>query len=277
MTLQDPLIYGSLDWSFPTNSFPSIGLLGQVHRGTPWQTVFLKADPDAANSSGILPNHLAWITSWVNTLDTYPTNDYALLDLFTAAPNDNAARGLLSVNQTNDAPWYAVFSGISAAPGVTLDPAEVLALLDGVTNSPPYYPVNYYPTVSYFAGIDTVRAFEPNQIFHRTGNILKAPILTIASPYLPYAPTNCTDAEIERIPQQVMGLLKVGLPRFVVYGYGQALKPKDLYFGANNFGVCTNYQITSEFETRTVFHVIGDPLAASAKVVIDSFNILPGN
>ena len=48
--------------------------------------------------------------SWVSTLDTYPTNDYALLDLFTAAPNDNAARGLLSVNQTNSAPWYALFS-----------------------------------------------------------------------------------------------------------------------------------------------------------------------
>ena len=76
-----------------------------------------------------------------------------------------------------------------------------------------------------------------------------------------------------------MGLLKIGLPRFVVYGYGQSLKPRDIYFGGNisAFGVCTNYQITGEFVTRTVFHIVGDPHAANAKVQVDSFNILPGN
>jgi hypothetical protein len=262
LTLQDPLIYSSDYWSFPDNSFPSIGMLGQVHRGTPWQTMFLKADPDEATGTGIQPNHNAWVTTWVNTLDTYPTNDYALLDLFTAAPNDNAARGLLSVNQFNDAPWYAVFSGLTTVNGGPITPTQI---------------AQYQLVDSTNLGITVTRANEPNGIFHRAGNILKTPILSVASPFLPAAAQNCTDEEVERIPQQVMGLLKLGLPQFVVYGYGQSLKPKDIYFGAANFGICTNYQITSEFLTRTVLHVVGDPLAANARVVVDSYNILPGN
>ena len=36
---------------------------------------------------------------------------------------------------------------------------------------------------------------------------------------------------MEAIPQAVAGLLKLGQPRFVIYAYGQALKPKDIYFG----------------------------------------------
>ncbi len=39
--------------------------------------------------------------------DNYPTNDWVLPDLFTTALNDNSARGLLSVNQTNYAAWAA--------------------------------------------------------------------------------------------------------------------------------------------------------------------------
>ena len=40
----DPLIINADAWNFPTNKFPSIGWLGRVHRGTPWQTVYFKSD-----------------------------------------------------------------------------------------------------------------------------------------------------------------------------------------------------------------------------------------
>ena len=39
---------------------------------------------------------------------THPTNDWHILDLFTAALSDNATRGQLSINQTNLAAWSAV-------------------------------------------------------------------------------------------------------------------------------------------------------------------------
>jgi len=295
MTLQDPLIYQSDDWSFPGNKFPSIGWLGRVHRGTPWQTVFLKADPPTV-VNGVNQNQNTWISSWVSTLDTYPTNDYALLDLFTAAPNDNAARGLLSVNQTNDAPWYALFSGIAlntnipapqfhsppgppAGPEMVLDPTVIAPLLEGmfiITNDS-----NGRPVTNYLAGINATRGEEPDQNFHSLGRVFNSPMLSINSPFLPGFPAGAgafKDEEVEAIPQQVAGLLKLGQPQFVIYGFGQALKPKDIYFGGPpNFNLCTNYQITGEFVTRTVCHVVGDPTAASVKIQVDSFNILPAD
>ena len=45
LALKDPLVWRSDDWDFPTYKFPSVGWLGRVHRGTPWQTVYLKS-PD---------------------------------------------------------------------------------------------------------------------------------------------------------------------------------------------------------------------------------------
>src|SRR5208283_5077810 len=43
LAYKDPLVRMSDDWDFPTNKFPTVGWLGRVHRGTPWQTVYLKA------------------------------------------------------------------------------------------------------------------------------------------------------------------------------------------------------------------------------------------
>ena len=55
---KDPLITGSDAWQFPANKFPSIGWLGRVHRGTSWQTMYLK--------SGVasLQNWWAWSGSF---------------------------------------------------------------------------------------------------------------------------------------------------------------------------------------------------------------------
>jgi hypothetical protein len=68
----------------------------------------------------------------------------------------------------------------------------------------------------------------------------------------------------------------VGQPRFVIWAYGQSLKPaaNGLYLGSdiNNFNLCTNYQITGESLTRTVCHVEGT--ASNPKIVVDNFNVV---
>src|SRR6185437_14136239 len=107
--------------------------------------------------------------------------------------------------------------------------------------------------------------------------------LTIASPYLgPVGiKTPVTDAVVERIPQQILGLLHGGEqpPRFVIYSYGQALKPAvhSLYQGPIGngayFGMCTNYQITAEVATRAVVRVEGAP--GKPRTVIENFTVLP--
>jgi len=279
LTFKDPLIESPDEWAFPTNQFPSVGWLGRVHRGTPWQTIFLKADGNPN------VNPLKWINDWVSTLDTYPTTDYGLVDLFTTAPNDNAARGQLSVNQTNDAPWYAVFTGLivqtniggGSSQPMVLSPADVAPLLSGYA----YQTYNSQGQLSnvFVAGINSTRAAQNDGVFHNTGSIYSAPSLSINSPFLPEQAGDFTDDEVEAIPQQIAGLIKLGQPRFVIYSWGQALKPKDIYFGSqtNLFNLCTNYQITGEYLTRTVCHVVGNPVTGNLKLQVDAFNILPAD
>jgi hypothetical protein len=259
MLFKDPMATNAMAWQFPDNKFPSVGWLGRVHRGTPWQTVYFKSDN---------PNNTVisdWVTDWVNTYDTYPTNDWVLADLFTTALNDNSARGLLSVNQTNDAAWAAALSGVIAMSnintGVVIQPADVYSFVEGTSRS---------------NGINYVRSTNANGLFHKVGQILSVPALTVQSPFL----TNTTLAEVsdevvERVPQQILGLLKVGEPQFVIYAWGQSLRPQSLYLSSPNNNLCTNYQITGEFLSRTVCHVVhtnGFP-----KMVIDSYNIEPAD
>ena len=86
----------------------------------------------------------------------------------------------------------------------------------------------------------------------------------------------------ERIPRQILSLLRLGQPRFVVYSYGQAPKPAEGSFvldaalmssvcGA--FNISTNYQITGEAAYRTVFRLEGNP--THPNVVIESYTPLP--
>ena len=46
----------------------------------------------------------------------------------------------------------------------------------------------------------------------------------------------------------------MGTPRYVIFAYGQSLKPADhsILTSGPFLGMCTNYQITGEVATRTV-------------------------
>src|SRR5581483_2816135 len=105
-------------------------------------------------------------------------------------------------------------------------------------------------------------------VFNRLGDILKVPELSVKSPFLTTnvlagQATTLSDAAYERLPQQIVGLLRNDPgPRFVIYAYGQALKPADrsLVTSGPYFGLCTNYQVTAEVATRTVVRIDGVPV-----------------
>jgi hypothetical protein len=247
-----------------------VGEIGRVHRGTPWQTIFLKADPNSASYFKKWPK---WVHQVVETngavlTANYPTNDWSMLDLFTVAVNGNAAYGALSVNQTNIAPWAAVFSGatlpVSGGTAV-FHPTNTEQILDG------------YTAYTYSNSINYVRARKSGGVFHRAGEILEAQTLTLRSPFVGnyLTDTNVTDRVIEALPQTSMSLLKVGEPRFIIWAYGQSLKPaaNGIYMKASHFGLCTNYQITGESMVRMVCHVV--ETNGSPKIVVDNYNVMP--
>jgi hypothetical protein len=329
LVLKDPQITKSDDWDFPTNKFPNIGWLGRVHRGTPWQTVYLKSPPVdlttwqiwsgnaltyealvsvAANVNGVLV-----VVTNFNLQDAVfaqPVNDWAMLDWFTTAPDDNAGRGQLSVNQSGLAAWSAVLSGVivltnnvsdGAFPNnpylqpqfnwLVINPAGVDAMLP--------MPETNTPVQRIVDAINRERANtnrHPRAAFEHLGDILAVPELTTNSPFLNVSAVQqrhgITDDAYERIPQQILSLLKgdgpPNKPRFVVYAYGQALKPANnsIVTSGPFFGLCTNYQVTAELAARAVVRVEGDPDPNQQNnpdpqrrypphVVVESFNFLP--
>jgi len=282
LALKDPLVRRSDDWDFPTYKLPTIGWLGRVHRGTPWQTVYLKSADilEQTNASGVVigPNtwaqwtgdtELAPSLQYYDAINTAPVQDRLLFDLFTTAFNDNATRGQLSVNvgasdpnnpQSGLAAWSALFSGIvvptNTIGGYTIiDPAGPA----GVESTLGELVANINYTRTNFVNVDELKG-----TFEHVGDILAAPALTVSNQWILLSNTNTisgiSDEMYEWLPQQVMSLLRVsGTPqspmRYVIYSYGQALKPapNGIYTGGGPFfGMVTNYQVVAEAATRAV-------------------------
>jgi hypothetical protein len=275
LTIKDPLVRRSDDWEFPTNKFPNIGWLGRVHRGTPWQTVYLKSDAAPA------VDWARW--SGDRFALTHPTNDWRIVQLFTVALNGNAASGLLSVNQTNIAAWSAVLSGVRVLSNSIPD-ADVLRSSTAQFTNVVIEPNS--PQLQRIVGAinrtrNTLLAFD--QRFPDLGTLLATRELTVLSPYLNFAgaqpQAGLNDAAYERIPQQILSLLKEDEPRVVIYAWGQSLKPADrslVLSPGPYFQMCTNYQITGEFATKSVVR-FEKPLNQPLRPVVEGFNILPND
>jgi hypothetical protein len=307
LAVKDPLVWRSDYWDFPTYKMPTIGWLGRVHRGTPWQTVDMKSS---------LPGLGNWATNWTGDMNAFdadnssPSADWQLFDLFTTAFDDNATRGQLSVNVgapngPSLAAWSALFSGVvvvtNTIGGYTvIQPAGAAganSFLDALV-------ANINQTRTTFTNADGLGG-----TFEHVGDILAAPYLTVSNPWLlQNNNTNTINDEMyEWLPQQVMSLLRDGgTPqspmRYVIYCYGQTLKPapNGIVTSGSEFGLCTNYQVVAEADTRAVVQFnstradnifptninVGGvlistwtniPSMISSNAVIKSFNVLPSD
>ena len=281
LALKDPLVTCADDWAFPTNKLPTIGWLGRVHRGTPWQTVYLKATNIAGRPDGLK----TWVRWSGNTIDpqlTLPVRDRLILDLFTTALNDNATRGQLSINQSALPAWSAVLSGILVMSNSTPD-AELSRL--GAAASLQFKPVVVQPEAvlgpgsplsRIVNGINITRKNYPGGRFQRLGDILSTPELTEKSPYLNLSEVQerwgIPDAVYEWIPMQILSLLRCEDRRFVVFAYGQALRPADIVPSGPFMGLCTNYQVTAEAAAKATYRIEGVP--PNVRIVQETFNWL---
>ncbi|HKW27803.1 MAG TPA: hypothetical protein VJT54_00575, partial [Verrucomicrobiae bacterium] len=334
LALKDPMVRQSDDWDFPTYKFPSVGWLGRVHRGTPWQTVYLKS-PDILQQtqvSGVTTNYIgtnSWLT-WTGNGNSFdadnaaPAQDRLLFDVFSTALNDNATRGQLSVNvdagnpspQAGLAAWSALFSGVLVLSNNAVDgaiPTNTIVHAGAAANT--WFPINPAGPAGLnsamgrlVAGINQTRTnfVNPDGLtgsFEHVGDVLAVPQMTWQSPFLNWNDTvqqvnGISDELYEWLPQQVMSLLRVSdTPGYVIYSYGQALKPapNGIYTGGGPyFGMVTNYQVVAEAATRAVVRFNGTrvdvlsndvvngswivvPSATNNTAVIEQFNVLPSN
>ena len=195
LALKDPLITRSDDWNFPAGSL-NYNSIGAVHRGTPWQTVYLKSTP---------VNFFNW-QNWTGNAQTVPgspffsdaaitepINDWNLVGLLIPLLNSQDVHQLASVNQSD-------FAGLLGDITVATN-TEPTSYLTMVSNSP--------QATFIAAGITNIRTTEPGQLFHNIGNILAAPELTVNSPWFNGGDTSqLTDSDYELIPSQLLGLLR---------------------------------------------------------------------
>ena len=332
LAFKDPLIINSSAWSFPTptNAFASIGQLGRIHRGTPWQTVYLKslvANTEPSEELEHFSDRHHW-KMWSGSYGTHPTNDWALLDLFSTAMNENAARGMISVNQTNLAAWSALLAGtpvlrvpreLSSKSATNLVPtiinpangnlqSELMQIISGYqyTNSNGYEGMFHTGVSSGFtltnppaanppvAGVGITDMPVPRRTlprFESVGEICAVPTLSVGSPFLKEATQlagfndfrpELPDDVIERIPQQILSLLKSDEPRYVIYSWAQTLKPAagaTVTAPGPFFGLVTNYVVTGEFTTKSVLRFEGDvapnvPVTRNLRAVVEDHRVI---
>jgi hypothetical protein len=246
LALKDSQVTRSDTWNFPTNGYPNLDWLGRVHRGTPWQTLFLKAINVDLNTWGLWTG----VTNTTETQLTVPTNDWRVVSLIISILNTNDPHHLFSLNQPNPDAWRGVLDGLTVLTNIGPSQFDTLVMS---SNSPQAAIIG--------TALDEVRATQPNQYFHTVGDILATPELSTASPWLNTSNgvnSGITDEAYEKIPVQLLVLLRPDLVATVTqeagsfhvrfsgldgYSYGVQVS-SDLQ---NWFTVSTNYPSNGSF------------------------------
>jgi hypothetical protein len=212
LAIKDPLVSSSDYWNFPTNKFPTVGWLGRVHRGTPWQTIFLKATNILAAANG-----LAVWENWTGDLDATdaaamaPVQDRHLASLLASLLNTNDLRSVPSVNNPDPNAWLVLLNGLTAWTNTL--PDQFVAVVIS-SNS---------PQASVIANaIQSVRINQPGQFFRDVGDILATPQLTEQSPFLNLS-SGISDEAYEIIPSQLLSLLRADSIGSIAPGNGQTV------------------------------------------------------
>jgi hypothetical protein len=207
--IQDAGVYSADQWNFPTNETPAAHWLGRVHRGTPWQTIYLQADI-APTSQWMKQSSDAMFVPGLGIVSrTHPTNDWRLATLLASWMNTNDVRALHSVNSTNLGAWAAKLDGVFVLSNnlffpIFMDPMQFESIVLS-SNS---------PQASVVAeGIQRTRRAQRGQYFADVGAFLAVPELSSAAPWLNLSSQDqlmfgLNDEAYEALPAQFLSLVR---------------------------------------------------------------------
>jgi hypothetical protein len=287
LTYKDPSVSQSDSWDFPGRKLPTLGWIGRIHRGTPWQSIYLKAATIDTNTWAQWTGDTELTYGlYYDASNSLPIQDRLLFDAFTTSLNDNATRGQLSVNQNHLAAWSALFSGMVVLTNISLNPNQFTQPSNSWMFINPAGTNGLNSVLGdLVTNINNIRAntnLFPQGVFGHVGDILATPQLTEQSPFLNWSNSTqqaygISDEVYEWLPQQMMGLLKDdSSPTYVIYCYGQALRPAQdgqLVSGTYS-GMVTNYQVMAESAVRAVIQVVNATNQAP-HIIVKSYNLLP--
>jgi hypothetical protein len=223
LAFKDPLMTRPDNWDFPSGNGLPLTSLGQVHRGTPWQTIYLKATDvlDEANQFENIGTN-TWVI-WTGNFDisdaalTAPINDRQLVGWLVPLMNTNAPEQLLAINDSSLTDWSSVFGGMVVFSNSTPFP-QFQPLAYNLLTINPVDPT----TGQLVTAINAMRTQFQNVdgsagMFENIGDILSTPQLTEQSPFLNTNNTTLggqqleygiSDKAYEAIPAQLLPLLR---------------------------------------------------------------------
>jgi hypothetical protein len=189
LAFKDPLMTQSDNWDFPSGNGIPLNTLGQVHRGTPWQTVYLKADNilteiNPVNSSFGNVGTNTWMI-WTGDFDANdaaamaPVQDWQLAGLLADLFNTNDLTALFSVNNPDPNAWQGLLDGLTALTNTVAIPE-----FGGTQYSPLMVSSNSVQATIIANAIESIRSSQPAQIFTDVGDVFETLELSEASPFL---------------------------------------------------------------------------------------------
>ena len=199
LAVKDSLVTCSDDWDFPTGQSLDIGWVGRVHRGTPWQTIYLKsADIDfstwarwagnyvvATNWGQIDPGLAPLDTAFLDAALTAPTNDWRLAGLLASLFSTNSPQHLLSLNEPSVPAWCGVMDGITVLTNTVPDDQLLACYPYSQSQFDAFLMQSNAPqTMSIAGAIAANRSGQPGHYFRQLGDLLAVPELTVGSPCL---------------------------------------------------------------------------------------------
>ena len=231
LTYKDPLVWGSDYWNFPAGQSWNLNWLGQVHRGTPWQTIYFKAHSvlhTFYNNRTVDSGTNTW-EAWTgdyNSQDaqqTGPLADRQLVSLLVALLNTNDPHAQFSVNNPDSKAWIALFNGFTVLTNSANMPPFITTIVFP-TELDPLTVSSNSPQVTVMA--DDIQSSRTGQPFHQIGDILAIPSLTEQSPFLNWNNMNqqkygISDAAYEAIPSQLLPLLRTDSIGAMISSNGQ--------------------------------------------------------
>ena len=209
LQFKDPLVWRSDNWNFPDGQDWPLATLGRIHRGTPWQTVYLKASDLLNDAMGVN----TW-TNWVGNANMFdatnsaPTSDWQLMGLLLPLMNTNASTNLLSVNDASLTNWLNVLDGISVLTNSSSSPTPsgssfTTDIMSGDSSQ-----------ASLIANaIIQLKGNLPNSAFPSIGSVLQTPTMAENSPWLNWndaiqQQNGISDEAYEAIPAQLLPRLR---------------------------------------------------------------------
>ena len=172
LAIRDPLVWYPDSWSFPVNQGWNLNWLGRIHRGTPWQTLYLKSTNIDTNTWS------AWsgVSSSDDTTLTAPVADWHLIGLLQAILNTNDLLTQFSASNPNPAAWSALMQGFDVMTNTTWMPASYV--------TPAYDTALVSSNSTQAASLAMAICSAQTEGIHEIGALLSIPELTEHSPWL---------------------------------------------------------------------------------------------